>query len=158
MILRTWPVSSSAARPWSPLRALLFTTVRSAAPCRRSASISSIGWPAVPKPPISTVAPSGMSATASSAADVPSRMSVMRERSLRVLEYDGQALAHSDADGRHAPTVTFGPHDLRQRAEDPAPGGTQRVPDGDGAAAGVHDLRVDAPGVHADQRLHGERL
>ncbi len=32
MILRTLPVSSSAASPWSPLPALLFTTVRSLAP------------------------------------------------------------------------------------------------------------------------------
>jgi len=39
------------------LPALLFTTVSSRAPCSISASISSDGMPALPKPPISTVAP-----------------------------------------------------------------------------------------------------
>jgi hypothetical protein len=42
----------------SPLPALLLTIVRSRAPCAISASISSSGSPAVPKPPIITVAPS----------------------------------------------------------------------------------------------------
>jgi endonuclease/exonuclease/phosphatase family metal-dependent hydrolase len=46
----------------SPLPALLLTIVRSRAPCAISASISSFGMPAVPKPPIITVAPSGTSA------------------------------------------------------------------------------------------------
>ena len=58
MILRTRPAFSSAARPVSPLPALLLTIVRSRAPCAISASISSFGWPAPPKPPIITVAPS----------------------------------------------------------------------------------------------------
>src|SRR6218665_1894851 len=65
MILRTRPVFSSAARPVSPLPALLFTTVSSRAPCSIRPSISSVGMPAVPKPPISTVAPSAMPASAS---------------------------------------------------------------------------------------------
>ena len=65
MILRTRPALSSAARPVSPLPALLLTTVRSFAPCSIRPSISSLGMPAVPKPPISTVAPSGMPASAS---------------------------------------------------------------------------------------------
>ena len=64
MILRTRPAASSAARPVSPLPALLFTIVRSLAPWAMSASMSSTGWPARPKPPIMTVAPSGMPATA----------------------------------------------------------------------------------------------
>ncbi|MNV74271.1 hypothetical protein D3C71_1674780 [compost metagenome] len=58
MILRTRPALSSAARPTSPLPALLFTTVRSRAPCAIRPSISSLGMPAVPKPPINTVSPS----------------------------------------------------------------------------------------------------
>ena len=49
-------------------------------------------------------------------------------------------------------------HHLGERAEDPAARGAERVPDRDRAAAGVHDLRVDLPGVEADQRLHGEGL
>jgi len=49
----------------SPLPALLFTIVRSRAPCAISASISAAGIPAAPKPPIMTVAPSWMPATAS---------------------------------------------------------------------------------------------
>ena len=57
-ILRTRFAFSSAARPVSPLPALLLTMVRSRAPCAISASISSDGMPAVPKPPIITVAPS----------------------------------------------------------------------------------------------------
>ena len=47
---------------------------------------------------------------------------------------------------------------VRQRAEDPAAGGAQRVADRDRAALGVDDLRVDLPGVDAGQRLDGERL
>jgi hypothetical protein len=58
MILRTWPVLSSAARPVSPLPALLLTTVSSRAPWAIRPSISSPGMPAVPKPPMSTVEPS----------------------------------------------------------------------------------------------------
>ncbi|CFN64398.1 Uncharacterised protein [Bordetella pertussis] len=67
MILRTRPAPSSAARPVVPLPALLLMMTRSLAPCSSRASISSMGWPAVPKPPIMTVAPSGTSARASAA-------------------------------------------------------------------------------------------
>ena len=67
MILRTRFAPSSAARPVVPLPALLLMMTRSLAPCSSSASISSIGWPAVPKPPIMTVAPSGTSARAAAA-------------------------------------------------------------------------------------------
>src|SRR5690606_32648905 len=66
MILRTRFVLSSAATPYSALPALLFTTVRSRAPWAIRASISSLGTPTPPKPPISTVAPSKISATAAS--------------------------------------------------------------------------------------------
>jgi hypothetical protein len=52
MILRTRPALSSAARPVSPLPALLLTTVSSRAPCSIRPSMSSLGMPAVPKPPI----------------------------------------------------------------------------------------------------------
>lgn len=58
MILRTWPLLSKAARPWSPLPALLLTTVSSRAPWAIRPSMSSVGLPEVPKPPISTVEPS----------------------------------------------------------------------------------------------------
>src|SRR5438270_8738054 len=64
MILRTRLAFKSAARPTSALPALLFTMVRSRAPFRMRASMSSEGMPAVPKPPIMTVAPSAISATA----------------------------------------------------------------------------------------------
>ena len=60
------PAASSAASPVSPLPALLLTTVRSFAPWRIRASIRLTGMPAIPKPPISTVEPSAMSATAAS--------------------------------------------------------------------------------------------
>jgi hypothetical protein len=79
MILRTWPALSSAATPVSPLPALLFTMVRSRAPWAIRPSISSSGMPAVPKPPISTVAPSDTSATASAArAMILSTMDALR--------------------------------------------------------------------------------
>src|SRR3990170_2510125 len=68
----------SAASPASALPALLFTTVRSFAPCARSASISCAGMPALPKPPIMIVAPSGTSASASSA--VAMNLSIMAAR------------------------------------------------------------------------------
>jgi hypothetical protein len=54
----------SAATPVSPLPALLLMMVRSPTPRSISASISSSGMPAVPKPPIITDAPSPISATA----------------------------------------------------------------------------------------------
>jgi hypothetical protein len=66
MILRTRPSGQQRGEPGSPLPALLLTIVRSRAPCSISASVSSSGRPAVPKPPIITVAPSGTSASASS--------------------------------------------------------------------------------------------
>jgi hypothetical protein len=62
--LATRPALISAARPTSPLPVLLFTTVRPVAPWSINAWINSIGLPASPNPPIITVTPSGMSATA----------------------------------------------------------------------------------------------
>src|SRR5437870_4289331 len=75
MILRTRFLLSNAASPTSPLPALLLTMVRSRAPCSISASISCDGIPAVPNPPIITVAPSGMSTTA--AAGVATVLSII---------------------------------------------------------------------------------
>ena len=69
MIFLTRFVLRSAASPMSPLPALLLTMVRPVAPWAISASMSSEGMPAVPNPPIMTVAPGPMSATAA-AADV----------------------------------------------------------------------------------------
>ena len=66
-ILRTRPSRISAARPWSPLPALLLTTVSPVAQPYSRASISATGCPAEPNPPTSTVAPSGTPATASAA-------------------------------------------------------------------------------------------
>jgi len=51
----------------SPLPALLLTMVSSRDPRAMRASMSSDGMPAVPNPPIMTVAPSNTSATAASA-------------------------------------------------------------------------------------------
>src|SRR5262249_44262768 len=65
-ILRTRFAWMSAASPVSPLPALLLTMVRSLAPCAISASMSAAGIPALPKPWIITVAPSGTSASAAS--------------------------------------------------------------------------------------------
>src|SRR5215475_8565791 len=67
MIFRTRFVFSNAARPVSPLPALLLTIVRSRAPCSITASTSAAGRPAPPKPPIMIVAPSLMPATAAAA-------------------------------------------------------------------------------------------
>jgi len=66
MILRTRRALSNAASPVSPLPALLLTMVRSRAPWAINASISADGMPALPKPPIITVAPSCTPATACS--------------------------------------------------------------------------------------------
>jgi hypothetical protein len=65
-ILRTRFAAMSAARPASALPALLFTMVRLRAPCAINVSMSAEGMPALPKPPIMMVAPSGMSASAAS--------------------------------------------------------------------------------------------
>src|SRR5271170_3908632 len=67
MIFFTCRALSSAATPVSPLPALLLTMVSPVTPWAISASMSSEGMPAVPKPPIITVAPAGISATAAAA-------------------------------------------------------------------------------------------
>ena len=67
MIFFTCRALSSAARPVSALPALLLTMIRSLEPFAISASMSSEGMPAVPNPPIITVAPLGISATATAA-------------------------------------------------------------------------------------------
>ena len=64
MIFLTRLAFNNAAKPVSPLPALLLIKVRFFAPCAINPSINSSGMPAVPKPPIITVAPSGTSATA----------------------------------------------------------------------------------------------
>src|SRR5580704_5221369 len=64
-ILRTWPVSSSAASPTWPTPELLATTVRSFAPWSIKPAISAFGWPMLPKPPTRTTEPSLTPASAS---------------------------------------------------------------------------------------------
>src|SRR6185369_5456369 len=59
MTLVTRPAASRAARPVSPLPALLLTMVRSVAPCSINASISVVGMPAIPNPPTRIVARPG---------------------------------------------------------------------------------------------------
>ncbi|MOA27764.1 hypothetical protein D3C78_1486590 [compost metagenome] len=62
--MRTLPAMSRAARPISPLPALLLIMVRSRAPVAIRPSISSDGMPAVPKPPTMMVEPSVIPSTA----------------------------------------------------------------------------------------------
>ena len=64
MIFLTRLAFSNAASPVSPLPALLLTMTSSRAPWSISASISSAGIPAPPKPPIITVDPSCIPSTA----------------------------------------------------------------------------------------------
>src|SRR5882672_1884271 len=73
------PALNNAAMPTSPLPALLLTMVRSFAPCAISASTSSSGTPAPPKPPTRMVAPSRTSASAASIeGEILSTMSTLR--------------------------------------------------------------------------------
>jgi hypothetical protein len=65
MILRTRFALRQQREADVRIAALLLTIVRSRAPCSISASMSSDGMPAVPKPPIITVAPSWIPAMAS---------------------------------------------------------------------------------------------
>src|SRR5699024_241360 len=68
----------------------------------------------------------------------------------------------ADADRRHAPALAALAEHLGQRAEDAASAGAERVAERYRAPALVDDLGVAQavlqPGVHADQRLDGERL
>src|SRR5918999_5402869 len=75
-----------------------------------------------------------------------------------VLEDDGEALADADADRGDSPALAGLLQGPGEGAEDPGPGRAERVPDRDGAAGAVDDLRVDVPGVDAGQRLGGEGL
>src|SRR4029078_13637383 len=96
-IFRTRFVFSSAASPASALPALLLTMVRFLAVCPISASINSVGIPALPKPPIRIVAPSRTSATAASNDWIV--LSIIRGRNLP----HRQADAGFAAGGRHPP-------------------------------------------------------
>src|SRR6478752_1363986 len=75
-----------------------------------------------------------------------------------VLEDNGQALTHADADRRDAPALVALAQHLGEGPDDASAGGAEGVADGDGAAAGVDNLRVDLPRVEARQRLHREGL
>src|SRR4051794_6297884 len=144
----TVPCSRTPARTRaSTYSRVRFSTITDSMPCRAS-SWASVR-PAGPAPMIPTwvrMAPSNPLVTAGSA------------RGRDVLEDDGQPLPHADADRRHAPAVTALAQHLRQRAEDPAAGGAERVPDRDRAALRVDDVRVDLPRVDTGERLDGERL
>src|SRR5690606_4664327 len=130
MILRTRRALSRAATPSSALPALLFTTVRSRAPCAIRASISSPGTPTPPKPPISTVAPSKMSATAAS------RLSTVRSikgLSPDVLPKLGSIAATSSVLVGEVPAVAAQALDLHGRLDEVGAGGLE--------AAGEHGER-----------------
>ena len=108
----------------------------------------------MPKPPISTVAPSSMPATASSA---PTR----RRAVIGSTSFSSTTASAWPTPMQIAATPHRSPDSasrLRERAEDPGAGRAERVADRDRAALGVDDLRVDLPGVDAGQRLHRERL
>src|SRR4051794_35050698 len=107
MILRTRRSRSSAATSVSPLPALLVTTVSSRAPCSSSAWVSSTGTPELPKPPMSTVAPSRTPSTA--AAGEATRLSSTAPPAVRPDErlapLPGRVRRVGDA-----ARVTVGPH------------------------------------------------
>src|SRR5665647_1201637 len=154
MIFRTRPAPMRAARPTSPFPALLLTRVRSPTfVLFSSASISSTGWPASPKPPIMTVEPWVMHDTASSGVRQISSMS-----ELRVLEDHGEALTDTDADGRYAVSDSLGFHATGQGGDQAAPRRAEGVAYGDCAAVRVDDLGIDGPLAEAGQALGSEGL
>ena len=158
-ILRTRPASSSAARPTSPLPALLLTDrqVARAAAAQRVDQLDRL--------PGRAEAADQHGGAVRDAGDRLGRPSSRPDRGRRVttrcdvLQHDGEALADADADRGHAPPVRRASRStVGQGAEDPAAGGAERVADGDRAAAGVDDPGSTFQRVDAGQRLHGERL
>src|SRR5699024_11388297 len=82
--------------------------VRFLAPPSRRAPMSSIGWPAFPKPPISTVEPSSILATASAAVSTIFVISLPLLRGVFVFNDHGNTLTDTDTQCGHAPAAGFG--------------------------------------------------
>src|SRR5699024_1201262 len=158
MILFTRRSLINRASPASVWPALLLTTVRSLAPESRSASISSMGWPASPNPPIRTVEPSEMLATASAAVSTIFVISFPLLSSVFVFNHHGNTLANTDTQCSQAPTAVFSFQAARQCSQHSRTRGAQRVAQRDRATPRIHTfiIKRDAPGIQVDQNLSGK--
>ena len=102
---------------------LLEMSVRFFTPLFGSAAIRFSGFPHRPNPPDIIVAPSGMSATASSALATTLFMSPPGS----ALDHQGDAFAAADAERGHAALLAQVLHRLEQRHQDPRARGADRV-------------------------------
>src|SRR5690625_2249871 len=132
--------------------------VRFLAPPSRRAPMSSIGWPAFPKPPISTVEPSSILATASAAVSTIFVISFPLLRGVFVLDHHGNTLAYTDTQCSQTPTAVFSFQTACQRTQYAGAGRAQWVTQGDCTAPGVDALVVqgDTPRVPVRQHVGGE--
>src|SRR6476620_5675123 len=144
--LSTRPAASSAARPVSPLPALLLTMVRLRAPCSISASISLVGIPAMPNPPTRMVAPSAIPWTASTASAwmvvlliTGSHLS-RHQWSSHDLKYCGEALAAANAHGLQHETRPTSTRFVCRCRQDAGAGSAHRVAQRDSGAVRVHPI------------------
>ena len=155
--MRTRPAASSAASPVSPLPGVVVHhgQVRGALPDQRVDQASPASRPCRSHRS-SIVEPSAISATAASASSV---IKVLMTAHLRCSPPRPRAPGRHRCRSPPRPSVRRRScNTVRQRAEDAASGGAQRMTDGDRAAAYVDDLGIDLPGVDAREGLHGEGL
>ena len=84
--------------------------------------------------------------------------SSMPPAALHPFHEQGRPLADPDAHGGQATAAVGAFEPPHQGDQEPGSGAAQRVTEGDGAAVGVHDVRVEAEVADACDRLGGERL
>src|SRR5699024_4053633 len=157
MILFTRRSLISNASPASACPALLLTMVRSVAPLSSRAWMSSIGRPASPNPPISTVEPSVIFATAAAAVSTILVISFPLLSGVFVFNHHGNTLANANTQCGQTPAAVFSFQATCQCPQYARTGCTQRVAHCDGAALGVNTFIVqgDTAGVLVNQNLRG---
>ena len=156
MILRTWPLASRAASPTRLLPALLLTTVRSRRRCGSARRSARLAVRPCRKPPISTVDPSLILETASSA----SLTTVAIYRCFPVFRFSSTTARPCPTPMQMAATPTGGlpPARSSQGAEDPSSDAPRRMPDSDCTTTDIHDVRIRHPRRQCRPALHRERL
>src|SRR5699024_12543720 len=104
--------------------------------------MSSMGWPASPNPPMSTVEPSEILATASAAVAAILVISFPLLSGVFVFNHHGNTLAHTNTQCGQTPTAVFSFQSTCQGAQHAGTRGAHRVAQRDGAAPGVDQLFV----------------
>src|SRR5699024_3531887 len=100
------------------------------------------GWPASPKPPMSTVEPSEILATASAAVSTIFVISFPLLSGVFVFNHHGNTLAHANNPRRQTPAASFSLHSARQGTSCTATRSAQWVAQCNGTTPGVHTFII----------------